>query len=164
VALYYKQLSEKSISNQLYINLKSNLIAILFQKNDAYYIVSVNNEAVLNEFKKYQLDIISAPDSLISILKRGNEISYTYYPDSLLQQLAKDKITYVITANIRRNPAQKSGDIINTVERYMYFIQEKYPNILEKVVQMGTDDNEPASLIRINYERYGLQGMLKDSK
>ena len=50
----------------------------------------------------------------------------------------------------------KDGLIINTVERYMAFIQEKYPQVFSKVSQIGDDDNEPATIFKIEYEKYGL--------
>jgi hypothetical protein len=79
-----------------------------------------------------------------------------YYPDSLLIQLQNAGVTHILTANLRRNSNRKDGMIINTVERYMAFIQEKYPQIYTKISQVGTDENEPASILKIEYERYGL--------
>jgi len=45
--------------------------------------------------------------------------------------------------------------IINTVERYMAFIQEKYPLIFTKISQIGDENNEPATIVKIEYEKYG---------
>jgi hypothetical protein len=38
----------------------------------------------------------------------------------------------------------------------MAFIQEKYRQIYSKVTQVGDDGNEPASIVKIEYEKYGL--------
>jgi hypothetical protein len=65
-------------------------------------------------------------------------------------------VTHILTANLRRNSAVKDGMIINTVERYMAFIQEKYPKLFSKVSQVGDDNNEPATILKIEYEAYGL--------
>ena len=78
-----------------------------------------------------------------------------YYPDSLLTQLQNAGVTHILTANLRRNSTVKDGMIINTVERFMAFIQEKYQQIFTKVSQAGEDDNEPASILKIEYEKYG---------
>jgi len=80
-----------------------------------------------------------------------------YYPDSLLGQLQNGGVTHILTANLRRNTTRKDGMIINTVERYMAFIQEKYPEIFSKVSQIGDDDNEPATIVKIEYGKYGMK-------
>ena len=39
----------------------------------------------------------------------------------------------------------------NTVERYLGFIEFKYPDIKTKLIQIGDDSDEPASIYRLNY-------------
>ena len=75
------------------------------------------------------------------------------YPDSLLIPLIENKVTHVLTANLRRNSVQKDGMIINTVERYMAYIQDKYPDFMTPVQKIGSDDDEPAVIYKLNYER-----------
>jgi hypothetical protein len=101
-------------------------------------------------------NFISSAGSFKSLLNDGKVVKL-YYPDSLLLQLRNAGVTHILTANLRRNSTQKDGMIINTVERYMAFIQEKYPMIFTKVSQVGEDDNEPATIVRIEYEKYGLK-------
>jgi len=72
--------------------------------------------------------------------------------DTLLMELSKRNVKYVITASIRKYAQQKTDEIVNTVHRYLYFIQQKYPNSLRLVHKIGTDDQEPAQLIEIIYE------------
>jgi hypothetical protein len=75
----------------------------------------------------------------------------------LLTQLQNQGVTHILTANLRRNSTQKDGMTINTVERYMAFMQEKYPEIFTKVSQVGDDENEPAVIYKIEYEKYGYK-------
>jgi hypothetical protein len=70
--------------------------------------------------------------------------------------IMKARVSHVLTANIRAFPDQKTGQTNNTVERFMSFIEFKYPQIMTKIMQMGADDDEPASLYKLNYEVYGL--------
>jgi hypothetical protein len=79
------------------------------------------------------------------------------YPDSLLNFLRKANVTHVITANLRADAAEKNGYTNNTVERFMNYIGYKYPDIMTKIIQMGSDDNEPAALYQINYDQTGSQ-------
>ena len=39
----------------------------------------------------------------------------------------------------------------------MAFIQEKYPEIFTRVSQVGDDENEPAVIYKIDYEKYGYK-------
>ena len=79
------------------------------------------------------------------------------YPDSILNFLRKANVTHVITANLRADAAEKNGYTNNTVERFMNYIGYKYPDIMTKIIQMGSDDNEPAALYQINYDQTGSQ-------
>jgi hypothetical protein len=74
-----------------------------------------------------------------------------FYADSLLNQLKTGNATHIMTANLRSNPNMKTGQTISTVERYAFYIQEKYPNIYEFVYQEGGNDNEPAKIYKINW-------------
>ena len=47
--------------------------------------------------------------------------------------------------------------MITTVERLMNFVEGKYPLIRTKIMQVGANDNEPASLYQINYDQAGMQ-------
>ena len=49
----------------------------------------------------------------------------------------------------------KTDRTVNTIQRYLYFIELKYFNLFTVVQQIGKDDDEPAKLIKINYERLG---------
>ncbi|MEN8119006.1 MAG: hypothetical protein ABFS35_01605 [Bacteroidota bacterium] len=68
-------------------------------------------------------------------------------PDSLLQNLYDHNVKFVIMASLRKYEAQKTQYTINTIHRYLYFIQQKYPEKIRMVKQIGAD--EPAYLFEI---------------
>ncbi len=69
--------------------------------------------------------------------------------DVLLENLYKNRVTYVIAASLRRDERSNTGMIINTVQYYLSPIAEKYPNKIEFVHQIGTDEDEPAVIYKI---------------
>ncbi len=102
------------------------------------------------------------PDSVM-IASRKPNISFIYTkrrfrgiykvpqntdPDSLLQNLYDHNVKFVIMASLRKYEAQKTKFTINTINRYLYFIQQKYPDKIRMVKQIGTD--EPAYLFEIH--------------
>jgi hypothetical protein len=70
--------------------------------------------------------------------------------DSLLLDLKRRKIDYVMMASLRTNPQKKTQYTINTVNRILYPIQQKYPQKLSLIHQIGAD--ERAYLFKINYD------------
>jgi hypothetical protein len=73
----------------------------------------------------------------------------TENPDSLLNYLYEKNVEYIVMASLRKNEAQNTGEIINTIQRYLYFIQLKYPEKIKLVHQIGETNNEPAFLFKI---------------
>lgn len=153
----YADFSGKQLNPELFAMLKDNMEAMLFVGDTVFFAEKVNNDTrsiIHQEVKSAGLNYISSVGTLKSFMNEG-KIVKLYYPDSLLNQLQNAGVTHILTANLRRNTAQKDGFIINTVERYMAFIQEKYPMIFTKVSQIGDDNNEPATIVKIEYEKYG---------
>lgn len=70
-------------------------------------------------------------------------------PDELLQNLKNNNVKYIIMGSLRKYPNQKTQYTINTVQRYLYFIQQKYPDKIKHVQTIGVD--EPAYLFEIIY-------------
>ena len=85
---------------------------------------------------------------LKKIGKSGSEYAI-YLPDMLLNNLKKDNVRFLIAANLRANPNVCDGNIISTVQRYIYFIQMKYPEIFSSAGVFGNE--ESATLVQINY-------------
>jgi hypothetical protein len=153
----YADFKGKQISNELYKTLKENMLAMIFI-GDTVYFADKLNDSLRNryapEIKTSGFNYISSVNEFKSKIGEG-KILKLYYPDSLLNRLQNSGVTHVLTANLRRNSFQKDGMIINTVERYVAFVQEKYPEIFTKVSQVGSDDDEPAVISKIEYEKYG---------
>lgn len=79
----------------------------------------------------------------------GIDMAFSSNPDSVLERLQANKVTHVLMASLRRNPKVADGQIINTIQRLMYPVMQKYPKKLELVKQIG--ETEPAYLYKINY-------------
>ena len=153
----YADFSGKQLNPKLFEMLKENMVAMLFVGDTVFFADKIEagyRSSFYKEVNAAGFNYISSAVALKPFLNQG-KIVKLYYPDSLLNQLQNDGVTHILTANLRRNSTQKDGMIINTVERYMAFIQEKYPRIFSKVSQIGDDDNEPATIVKIEYEKYG---------
>lgn len=70
-------------------------------------------------------------------------------PDSLLNYLKKNNVKYLMLASLRMNPYENTGSVINTLHRYVYYLQLKYPNMFRVVHTIG--DDEQAELLEIRY-------------
>jgi hypothetical protein len=70
-------------------------------------------------------------------------------PDTVLNTFKNNKVTHVIVASLRRNPKVIDGYVINTLQRILQPLAQKYPDKLVLVKQIG--ESEPAYLYRINY-------------
>jgi hypothetical protein len=158
LATWIKSFSVTTIPYKLYTNLINSLSAIVLQDSAQYYLFKLPDEKkqyICNEFSKLKISYISDDDSFIKLLKKNGTYS-VYFPDSLLNNLKNKRIEYVIRANLRKYPDQKTKYIINTVERYLYLIQCKYLEIFTDIAQMGDKDDEPATLTKIDYDKYNI--------
>lgn len=155
-------LPNKSISTQwpssLQWSLKKANLAYVAEGAEIFGVYKFNgpqgNEVIrsLN-----QLNIVPfSTDSLLKKLNRSTQTTFAVSPDSLINTLRVNNVEYVIVASLRANPNMNTGNIINNIQRYLYFVELKYPGILELVHQIGADAEEPAWLYRINYTLYGL--------
>lgn len=70
-------------------------------------------------------------------------------PDSVLNIFKRDSVTHVILASLRRDPKKIDGMIINTLHRMLGPVQQKYPQKLVLIKQIG--ESEPAFLYQIKY-------------
>jgi hypothetical protein len=95
-------------------------------------------------------------DSLLNRVRVSAQSCFAVSPDSLINTLRKNRVSYVIVASLRANPNMNTGNIINNIQRYLYFVEQKYPGILTLVHQIGNDAEEPAWLYRIDYNTYHL--------
>jgi hypothetical protein len=156
VLFNYADFNGRQLSPSFYSMLKENMTAMLFVGDTVFFADKINDSIKSDFYKQVKTSGFNniSSNTFKSILNQRKVVKL-YYPDSLLSQLQNEGVTHILTANLRRNTTRKDGMIINTVERYMAFIQEKYPQIFSKVSQIGDDDNEPATIVKIEYEKYG---------
>ncbi|MBP1667990.1 MAG: hypothetical protein H6Q21_356 [Bacteroidetes bacterium] len=157
VAIRQNDLYRKNIPLVQHLVTKPSMVAVVSQEDEIYTLH--RNDASFPQMEAFlrqnQISSISA-DSMLRLLHRNNKTFYGISPDTLLNNLRINKVEYAIAANLRAIPNAKTERIINTVQRYLYIIEMKYPGIFSLHHQVGNDDNEPALLYRVNYSLYGL--------
>ena len=154
----------KPVSEKLYYDFKKGIAGIGMNVQNKYYEAQFylldfpdsTREMTLKEMGDFNIGFTDRIDSLKAWLKNpGTDISMIY-PDSLLRMLASAHVTHVLTDNIQFITGQQGITVIPTLERYMKFIETKYPGIRTKIMQEGSNDDNPAVLYRINYEQAGM--------
>ena len=154
-----------SVSNNIFYAFRIGLVGFGMINKDnllsnPFYIMKFPDslkDRTLQEMRKYNIKGTDNLDSLKTWLKDPEAAISFVYPDTLLTFLRKANVTHVITANLRADAAEKNGYTTSTVERFMALIRFKYPDVMTKIIQVGEDDNEPAVLYRINYDKTGLR-------
>jgi hypothetical protein len=96
---------------------------------------------------EYQTDI----RQLVNYMKNSEEATAMYDPDVLLQNLKDNNVRYMIAASLRVNPMQKTERTISTIDKYLAIINRKYPGFFSTLHAEGTQDNEPAYVLTLNY-------------
>ena len=122
-----------------------------------YYFSEKTEPEYLASLESYNLDYERDLDFLREKIASSEKPSLAVVPDSLINLLLRGNVDYLIRANLRLNPNQKSNRVINTVHRYMYYMEQKYFGIFSQVSQIGGDDEEPAYLFQIHWDRFGLE-------
>ncbi|HYX07907.1 MAG TPA: hypothetical protein VE912_14345 [Bacteroidales bacterium] len=159
VIVPYKELYEKKFPEQLYGFYRKDIQAVINDIGVLYGIYSFEpskRKTMLNELGKYGIHYYADPDSALRFAGTFNIQAYAARPDSLLHILMKNDVSYVIMASLRVIPAQKTGRTINTVQRFLFFTEQKYPGLFEEVKMIGGKNDEPAYLFRVNYKKYNL--------
>ncbi len=152
----YNDLTGKQLSPPIYNAIKGYYEAQLFIGERFYLFDRFPDsirERIHTDLRNAGMNFYTQPDTLARLIAAEKQPPVLIYPDSLLIPLIKDNVTHVLTANLRRNSVQKDGMIINTVERYIAYVQDKYPDLLTPVQKIGSDDDEPAVIYKLNYER-----------
>jgi hypothetical protein len=156
-------LPNKSIQSnwpgELQMAIKRSNVAYIAEGNDifgVYDFKSPSGNVIMQALNQFNIQPFSS-DSLLNHLQKSTQQSFAVSPDSLIRTLRRNEVEYVIVASLRANPNMNTGNIINNIQRYLYFVEQKFPGILEVVHQIGTKaDEEPAWLYRINYKVYGI--------
>lgn len=74
---------------------------------------------------------------IYSVIKKDS-LTQQSHPDSALAFFASQKVTHIMVASLRINPAQNTGQIINTVHNIVQPIMEKYPDKLRLIHTEGS--------------------------
>jgi hypothetical protein len=122
-----------------------------------FYFSDQTRPAYLQILRENNLDYETDLDILRRKIQASGKPGVAVVPDSLVNLLLRNNVDYIIRGNLRLNPAQKTNRVVNTVHRYMYYVEQKYPGIFSQVTQIGGNDDEPARLFQIHWERYGLK-------
>lgn len=132
-------------------------LAYVYDERDIFGVFKLRNarRELKNSLEQHEIEYWNDVDTLISYTSKGDYTATS--PDSLLFKLKQNSVDYIIRGNLRVNPRKKTDRIINTVSRYMYFIELKYPGIFQEINQIGADENEPAHLFKVNYHKYHLK-------
>ena len=146
----YAAVAGNAMTNDLYTLLIRYYVARTVI-DDYHYLIVENSEALSAELSQWQnIKYITSVEEFKALINANSQLS-VYYADSLLTPLQRANVSHILTASLRLNPYIMDGQTINTVERVVMFIQEKYPNIFSHVKNFG-EDNEPANILQINWE------------
>jgi hypothetical protein len=159
-----RELSKTPMEPSVVYQVKAGFVAQIVTDTNAYLFYlfpdSIRN-FLLSRMRDVNLKPMNNLDSIRKLVTGGTKPPVLVYPDSLLLPLMKANVSYVIQANLRQYAHRKDGNIINTVERYMSLIVDKYDDFMEPVQKIGADDDEPAALFKLNYEKQKKQLMGK---
>jgi hypothetical protein len=149
---------DKSFPPAVRISLKQAAVAYVAEGSTLYGLYEMK-EPLGSALKKASADFkVSSfsTDSLLNRVKVSGQKCFAVSPDSLVNTLKKNRVSYVIVASLRANPNMNTGNIINNIQRYLYFVEQKYPGILKLVHQIGENAGEPAWLYKLDYNTYHL--------
>ena len=149
------EFGKKKVPGNVHMNFRRINLAFVGKENVTYGIYKVRDnykESLNRALDTYNIENIQEADTFLAKIR--NEGYYGIYPDTLLNMLRKNKVDYVIMASLRVNPNMKTNRTINTVRRFLYYIELKYPGTFMLVYQIGNQDQEPAYLYKVNYDKY----------
>jgi hypothetical protein len=149
---------DKNFPPAVRFSFKQAAVAYVAEGSTLYGLYEMK-EPMGSELKKASADFkvpYFTTDSLLNKVKVSKLSCFAVSPDSLVNTLKKNRVSYVIVASLRANPNMNTGNIINNIQRYLYFVEQKYPGILTLVHQIGDNAAEPAWLYRLDYNTYHL--------
>lgn len=137
---------ERELSKELMSFFRSHIEAYYFSGWQTYFVIKGDAHSMAG-FRQLLAEAQVAEEKNITL----KEKDFVVYPDELLRRFEENSVDYVLSANLRIDPTRKTNQTINTVERYMGYISQKYPQVFLKVGQVGSDNNEPAVIWKVNY-------------
>lgn len=152
-AYFIKETELRKQTAQIFYAFKSNMLAGISVDNVLYgvYLIPEEQVAAIEQALDQTTSLVAikgADDFRAKVLATANKTT-AVIPDDLLNRLRENNVQYLIVGSLRVNPKMKTDRTINTVARYIAGIQLKYPSIAKQVHQIGTNENEPARLYKI---------------
>ena len=146
----------KKLPPNISMQIRPYISRVIFGNDKAYLICELPQPLkteLTGVFANLKITAMYDLNAFFQNIKAGKKDYFAENPDYLLNMLRKNHVSYAILASIRRFSSQKTGDIIDTVHRFLYLIELKYPNVFKKIYQIGNENNEPATLISITYPK-----------
>jgi hypothetical protein len=159
VIINEQELRSANMPVQLEYGMKREVQAFISAWDTLYSVYRFSDQTgslYTNVLNDYNLEFETNLDYLSDKIRTSEKPGVGVVPDSLVNRLLKANVDYIIRASLRMNPNQKTDRVITTIHRYMYYIEQKYFGIFSQVSRIGGENEEPAYLFKINWERYGL--------
>ncbi len=115
---------------------------------------SLTYDQVKKSSQSLGLEYYPNADDILRDVPPRDKSDYAAYPDSLMKFFIDKDIDYLILGRLRKIPNNKNAGIITTVQRYINFIELKYPQTFVPIKTFGEENNEPAYLLKVNYTSY----------
>jgi len=159
VILNERNLRSSGMPRELEFGMKRN-VEVFLTAGDSIYSIFLFPEqyksGYLSVLQQYNIKMETDLEFLRNRINASGKPGIAVVPDSLINLLHRNNVDYMIRGNLRLNPAQKTDRVINTVHRYMYYMEQKYSGLFSQTQQVGANNAEPAYLFQIHWERFGL--------
>ncbi len=152
-------LRSSGMPREFELGMKRNVEAFMTAGDTVYSVFYFPEEYIPSYqslLQQYNIKVETDLDFLRDRISASGKPGMAIVPDSLINLLHRNNVDYLIRGNLRLNPAQKTERVINTVHRYMYYMEQKYYGIFSQTHQIGDNNGEPAYLFQIHWERFGL--------
>ncbi len=160
VILNEREIRARNLPRQLEYSMKREVEAFIASGDTMYSVYFFSDRTLpiyLSNLQQYNLDYETDLDVLRDKISASGKPGIAVVPDTLVNLLLRNNVDYIIRGSLRLNPTQKTNRVINTVHRYMYYMEQKYAGIFSQVNQIGGNEDEPAYLFRIHWDRFGLE-------
>jgi hypothetical protein len=101
------------------------------------FLLTNGQMACIQDYEQFRNNFLETSDNLL------------YAPEIMFNTLKKANVHYMLLASLRINANANTGQIINTMHRYLRIMQYKYPGMAVEKFSVGTE--EPATLMELIY-------------
>jgi len=148
--IFASSFNNRPVSNALYATVKKSTVGLGITNDELgnhkvkFCILDIPDSIrlrTLDELNNARIEPVSDLKTLKNMMNDKSLKISIVFPDSLLQTLVKARVTHVLTANL---------STYKTIERYIAYIEFKYPKIRTKIKQIGDDNDAPAAIYKLN--------------